>query len=240
MVRALGVASVVMMAQSAPDMRVLRLRNLDACAVSDALDQLRLSGVVTGIPQRSGKGCIAGRAVTVKLGVGVRDPLAAPVHLGCTAVESAGPDNVIVIEQRSGVDAGSWGGLLSLGAKARGIAGAIVDGPVRDIDEAIGYAFPVFCTQLTSFTARGRIIELGNAVPVQIGSVVVTPGDYVLADQSAVIFIAANQIDAVLTAAEAIAAKEAAMASAIAAGTPISSVMGGNYENMLKGSTHDP
>lgn len=215
---------------------VARLRRLDACAVSDALDRLQLTGVVTGIPQRAGHGRIAGSAVTAKLGVGVRDPNAAPVHLGCTAIESAGPDHVIVIEQRSGVEAGSWGGLLSLGAKTRGIAGAIVDGPVRDIDEAIGYGFPVFCTQLTALTARGRIIELGNAVPVQIGSVTVQPGDYVLADQSAVVFISPHNIIAVLAAAERIAAKEAAMARAITTGTPISQVMGGNYENMLKGN----
>ena len=49
---------------------------------------------------------------------------------------------MIVVEQRSGVEAGSWGGLLSLGAKVRGVAGVVADGPVRDIDEAIGFDFP--------------------------------------------------------------------------------------------------
>jgi hypothetical protein len=38
----------------------------------------------------------------------------------------------------------------------------------------------------------------------------------------------------VLDAAEAIAAKESAMAKALLAGAPISEVMGGNYENMLR------
>ena len=42
------------------------------------------------------------------------------------------------------MEAGGCGGLLSLGAKARGIAGAIVEGPPRDIDELIELAFPVF------------------------------------------------------------------------------------------------
>ena len=46
--------------------------------------------------------------------------------------------------RRTGVEAGCWGGLLTLGAKVRGVAGVVADGPVRDIDEAIGYDFPVF------------------------------------------------------------------------------------------------
>ena len=59
-------------------------------------------------------------------------------------------------------------------------------------------------------------------------------GDYVLADRSASIFISPDRIDAVLEAAETIVAKEALMAKAILAGTPIGEVMGGAYEHMLK------
>jgi len=89
---------------------VARLRKLDCCAVSDAIDRLGLdSGVVTGLLQQgSGASRIAGRAITLKLGVGT--PKAGPPkRLGATAVEIGGPDDVIVIEQRSGVEAGSWG-----------------------------------------------------------------------------------------------------------------------------------
>ena len=52
---------------------VRRLRKLDACAVSDALDRLKLPGVVSGVPQQSGEGRIAGRVVTVKLGDNLRN-----------------------------------------------------------------------------------------------------------------------------------------------------------------------
>lgn len=216
------------------DPNVLRLRRLDCCAVSDALDKLKLAGAVTGLPQRSGTGRIAGRAVTMKLGTGAPPPGPAR-HLGCAAIESAGPDDVIVVEQKTGIDAGSWGGLLSLGAKVRGVAGVVADGPVRDIDEAIAHDFPVFSRALTSFTARGRVVEKGTGVPVEIGGVTVQPGDYVVADRSAAIFIAQRDIERVLDTAEQIVAKEAAMAKSILAGTPIGQVMGGNYEHMLKG-----
>lgn len=228
------------MSLAVTDPDVQRLRRLDACAVSDALDKLGLPGAVTGLPQRSGMqdarpggGRIAGRAVTMKVGPG-QPPPGPPVHLGCTAIGLAGPDDVIVVEQRSGVEAGCWGGLLTLGAQVRGVAGVVADGPLRDVDEAIAYGFPIFARSLTSRTARGRVVELGTQVPVQIGELTVQPGDYVLADRSAVIVIPAADIARVLEAAEQIVAKEAAMAKAILAGTPIAQVMGGAYEHMLK------
>jgi 4-hydroxy-4-methyl-2-oxoglutarate aldolase len=212
---------------------VRRLRRLDSCAVSDALDRLKLEGVISGIPQQSGEGRIAGRVITVKLGVG-QGPTGKPRHLGTAAVELAGPAEIIVIEQHANPEAGSWGGLLSLGASVRNVAGVIADGPVRDIDEARALHFPIFTRALTAKTARGRIVELGTNVPIAFEGITVNPGDYALADSSAVIFIAAADIGLVLEAAEAIAAKEAAMANALRAGDPIGTVMGGNYEYMLK------
>ena len=214
---------------------VRRLRRLDACVVSDALDKLGLKGVIVGIPRQSGEGRIAGRVITLKLGVG-QPPSGPARHLGAMAVELAGPADVIVIEQHANPEAGSWGGLLSLGASVRGVAGVISEGPVRDIDEARALHFPVFARTLTAKTARGRIVELGTVVPISFEGHPVHPRDYVLADSSAVIFIAASEIDRVLDAAEAIATKEEAMANALRAGESIGAVMGANYEHMLRDS----
>lgn len=212
---------------------VRRLARLDCCAVSDAMDKLQVSGVVSGLPQLSGSSRIAGLAVTVKLLAGNAPPGPAR-HLCTAAIELAGPGHVIVVEQRSGIEAGSWGGILTLGAKLRGIEGVVADGPVRDIDEARSHGFPVFARGCTARTARGRIHEAGTNVAVHIGDVVVNPGDYVVADGSAVIFIAAADIERVLDAAEIIVAREAAMANALHTGEPITQVMGASYEHMLK------
>jgi 4-hydroxy-4-methyl-2-oxoglutarate aldolase len=214
-----------------------RLSELDACAVSDALDKLGLPGCVTGLPPLSVPRRIAGRVRTVKL-VAAEQVVAAdgpPRHLGTTAVMTAQPGEVIVVEQRTGRDAGSWGGILSLGAKLRGIAGVVVDGPVRDVDEAREVDFPVYGRQPTARSARGRIAEAGTDVPVTIGDVEVRPGDYVVADTSAVVFVAAADAERVIAAAEGIARREAAMAQSLRAGADITQVMGADYENLLKG-----
>lgn len=218
------------------DEYVKRLRRLDCCAVSDALDKLGLPGVVTGLPQRSGSGRIAGRAVTVLLGTGDPVPTAdgKPRHLGCTAIERAGPGTVIVVEQRTGIDAGSWGGILSLAASVKGIAGVVADGPVRDIEEARAYDLPVWCRSLTARTARGRVEEDTVNEPVCIDGVTVAPGDLVIADASGIAFIPAARAEEVVAAAEMIAGREAAMAKDLLAGLPVTQVMGKSYEHMLR------
>ena len=166
---------------------VARLRRLDCCAISDALDKLGLDGRVTSaLPQRASTRRISGRIVTVRLGVAAAGPSAR--HLGTTAIERANPGDVVVIEQRAGIEAGSWGGILTLGAKLRGVAGAIVDGPVRDIDEARGHDFPIYSRGLTARTARGRIVELETGGAVTIDGIDVQPTDYVIADGSGVAF----------------------------------------------------
>jgi 4-hydroxy-4-methyl-2-oxoglutarate aldolase len=210
-----------------------RLARLDSCAVSDALDKLGLKGVASGIERVATGRRISGRVVTVKLEADDGRPVGSR-HLGTTAIEAGDPGDVIVIEQRTGIDAASWGGNLALAASLREIAGVIVDGPARDIDEAQGYDFPLFARSRTPHTARGRIVETGTNVPIVVSDIAVSPGDYVVADGTGVVFVAASDIEAVLEAAEAVAARERAMVAALREGLPVTQVMGKSYETMLK------
>lgn len=210
-----------------------RLGAIDTCALSDALDKLGLAGQVTSLRRESGQGRVAGVAVTVKLGTGA-PPAGKATHLGTKAIEAADDSTIIVVEQRTGVEAGCWGGMLTRGAIHANVRAVVADGPVRDIDEARELDFPIFTNRLTCLTARGRVVEKATNVPVQIGDITVSPGDYVIADGSAVIVIAPDQVDAVLEAAEAIVAREALMILEIDKDVRMSEVLGGNYEHMLE------
>jgi len=209
-----------------------RLSKLDSCAVSDALDKLGLKGSVTGIHRLTTELRIAGRVLTVKLDRA--EGRSNTRHLCTAAIEAATPGDIIVVEQSTGLDAASWGGNLAIGAKMRGVAGVIVEGPARDIDDCRKLDFPVFARSHTARTARGRIVEVATGESITVGDVTVTPGDYVVADGSAVVFVSQSEISRVLETAEAIVAREEAMAQALREGTPISKVMGANYETMLK------
>jgi 4-hydroxy-4-methyl-2-oxoglutarate aldolase len=214
-----------------------RLARLDACALSDALDKLGLPGCVTGLAPLTGPGKIHGRVHTLRLVAkdAPRPPASGPPrHLGVDAIARSAAGEIIVVEQRTGIDAGSWGGILSLGAKLKGVAGVIADGPVRDVDEARELGFPIFARGCTARTARNRIVEFATDVQVSIGDVVVEPGDLVLADGSACVFLKAAEAVLILDVAEEIAAREAAMQKALLAGEPIGEVMGASYEHMLR------
>jgi regulator of RNase E activity RraA len=211
----------------------IRLSRLDACAVSDALDKRGLPGAVSDLHRLSTDRRISGRVLTVKLERDDGRPAAAR-HLCTTAIEAAQPGNIIVIEQRTGIDAAAWGGNLALGAKLRGVAGVIIDGPARDVDENRQHDFPVFARSQTARTARGRVVETGTNVRIMVGEVEVHPDDYVVADGSGVVFIGQTDIARVLDAAEAIAKRERAMVDALLNGRPLSMVMGLSYETLLK------
>jgi regulator of RNase E activity RraA len=211
-----------------------RLGRLDVCAVSDALDQLGLPAAVSGLPPLAARNRISGSVVTVKLAPGP-PPAGAPArHLGTQAIESATAGQIVVVEQRTGLDAAGWGGILSTAAKARGVAGVIVEGPVRDVDEAEKLGFTVYARGATARTARGRIHEASTGAPVRVGEISVATGDYAIADGSGVAFIPTDRIEAVLAAAERITAREAAMAAAVGAGQPVTAVMGADYEHLLQ------
>jgi 4-hydroxy-4-methyl-2-oxoglutarate aldolase len=212
---------------------ISRLNRLDTCAASDAMDKIGVRGVVTGIHQLSTQRKIAGRVITVKLGLDDGRPAGAK-HLGTAAIEMANPGDIIVMEQRTGIEAAAWGGNLSLGAKVRGVAGVICEGPARDIDESRQHDFPVYARDHTCTTARGRLIEIATNERITVGTIVVDPGDYAIADASAVVFIREADLERVLDAAEKIVEKERLMADAIRAGKAISTVMGADYESMLK------
>ena len=209
-----------------------RLRRLDTCAVSDALDKLGLPGAVIGISPMSVPGRVVGHAMTVKLGPPIEG--LPKRHLGTGAIMAAAPGDVIVIEHRGRLDVSGWGGLLSRAARRRSVAAVIVDGACRDVDESRDLGFPVFARGAVPVTARGRVAEHTFGEAITVAGIAVRPRDLVIADGSGVVFVAAARAASVIAAAEEIAAKEAAMAAAIDRGEPADQVMAGNYEDMLK------
>jgi len=125
----------------------------------------------------------------------------------------------------------------SAGAAAKGIAGVIVDGAVRDVDQAAGYGLPVYGAVAVPRTARGRVAERGWNIPVTIAGVLVRPGDYVIADGSGVVFVPREHAEAVVATAEAITRAEELMAARALAGDPMTDVMSHDYESMLGGGS---
>lgn len=210
-----------------------RLQRLDVCSVSDALDQLQLPAAVSGIAPRTARKRISGQVLTVRLAAGPPPQGTPPKHLCTQAIEQAEAGDVIVVEQRTGIDCAGWGGLLSRAALFKALSGAIVEGSARDLDEAADLGFCVFARGQTARTARGRVHEAETGGAIRVGDALVNAGDWVVADSSGIAFIPQDRLAQVIAAAERIVQREALMSEAVLSGQPASEVMGANYEAML-------
>lgn len=89
-------------------------------------------------------------------------------------------------------DYGYFGEVMAVACQARGIAGLVIDGGVRDVNPILELGFPVFSAAIT-MKGTGKNADLQGALgcSVRIGDVVVNPGDLVVADADGVCVIPA-------------------------------------------------
>ena len=78
----------------------------------------------------------------------------------------------------------------------------IIDGGVRDADYIEKLGFPVFARYRTPTDIMGRWRLVDFNVPIRIGRVAVSPGDYILGDRDGVLVIPAGVAEEVITKAE--------------------------------------
>ncbi len=125
---------------------------------------------------------IVGRAITVRT-AGI-DSTA--VHKITEMIE---PGDVVVVDMVGEREHSCWGGGLSRASQVRGAIGAIIDGPVTDVNEIEDLKFPVWGRAFTCLTTR--VLGYGGEinVPVRCGNTVVQSGDLIVADDCGVIIL---------------------------------------------------
>ncbi|WP_125614927.1 RraA family protein [Specibacter cremeus] len=207
-----------------PAETIAALRGLDSCAVSDALDTLGLPGAVMGLAPMWPSGSVtAGRVRTVS--AAPKSSAGPATHIATSLVAGADPDDVVVIDNHGRRDVSCWGGLLAEAAVQRGIAGVIVDGACRDVQESAALGLGLYARNAVSVSARGRIVQQAMDERIQVAGVAVAPHDYVIADVNGVVFVAAEHAERVVGLAQRIVEREARMAEAVRAGRDVSEVM---------------
>jgi regulator of RNase E activity RraA len=201
-----------------------RLSRLDSAALSDALDALGLPGVVRGLAGITlPDAAVIGRVRTVQ--AGPRREEGPQAHIAAALVDQAETGDVIVIANDARTDVSCWGGLLGRAAVGRGVAGVIVDGAFRDIQENADLGLPVFARAAVPVSARGRIVQHSMDDRITIDGVDVDAGDWVVADRTGVVFVKGIDAGRVVAFAERITEREAGMLAAVAAGDPVADVM---------------
>jgi len=158
---------------------VQRAHNYSAANLSDGMNKFYTMDY--GIKQMYDTPKMVGTAVTVKVRSG--DNLMLHKALGLIK-----PGDVLVVETQGGNNYAVAGELMVRCMKEIGLAGMVVDGTVRDLDECKKIGLSIF--------ARGTVCGAGDKMgpgevnfPVACGGVVVRPGDIVVGDKDGVVVI---------------------------------------------------
>jgi regulator of RNase E activity RraA len=183
--------------------------------VSDALRKLgkafqSLEGGFSAVDPSSR---IAGPAFTVRCYPGATWALE-------QALELAAPGEVLMVDAGGRPDVIAMGALMSQRAKVRGLAGAVIDGAVRDVGEIRAVGFPVFSRYVCP--RAGTHAEIGEwQTTICCGRTPVSPGDWIVADESGVVVIPSDSVESVAFEAAKIAEFEHRFASALEVGLPL-------------------
>lgn len=143
------------------------------------------------------------------------------------ALYIAEPGDVLVVHVGGGYESGYWGEVMSAAAMARGLAGLVIDGCVRDCEQLRSFGFPVFSRGLC-IRGTGKDLEAHGwiNVPITIGDIRIAPGDFIAGDEDGVVAIARDAVEQIANAAVAREAKEAAIVERLRKGETTLAIYG--------------
>jgi regulator of RNase E activity RraA len=187
---------------------VAKFRGLPVANISDSMSRMTAGGARLR-PMHAG-GVLAGPAFTVKTRPG--DNLM--VH---KAIDIAEPGDVIVVDAGGDLTNSLIGEMMTAHAQARGIAGFVIHGAIRDYDTIHAGTYPIFAAGVTH---RGPYKDGPGEinVPIAIDGMVIAPGDLIVGDGDGVVCVPFDQTAEVLKATEAKHQAELKQLEAIKAG----------------------
>jgi regulator of RNase E activity RraA len=139
----------------------------------------------------------AGPAYTIRY-IPLREDLQAEQYLDHPnnqmrpAIESIPAGSVLVLDANQRSDVGMLGGNLITRMQARGVAGAVTDGGMRDIPELRQIDFPMFVREFAPPPSFTKLMIADVQCPVSCGGVAVFPGDIVVGDSDGVVVVPAH------------------------------------------------
>ena len=128
---------------------------------------------------------------------------------------------VIVIEARGEAGSGTLGDILAIRAHARGAAGIVTDGGVRDADAVTAVGIPVYTAGAHPAVLGRKHVPWDHDVTIACGGTTVQPGDIIVGDADGVIVIPPGIAEEIVDATLAQEAEDAWIAARVAEGHPV-------------------
>jgi regulator of RNase E activity RraA len=177
-------------------------RRTTIASVSDAVDQITgRRGFMDHDMQRQSPGKLVGRATTAVIRPtrpGENSTPSTAIRHAVEMIDGAAPGSVGIIVVEGGPGMTGLGGLMATAATARDMAGVVVDGSIRDVEEIRQLGLPVFARGRIPATAVGRFISVSRDLEVHCAGVVVRPGDIVVGGEDGVVVVPKGRAEAVL------------------------------------------
>lgn len=107
-------------------------------------------------------------------------------NLMTPAIEDCPMGAVFLMDSGGNRDVGLLGGNIVMRLARRGVAAAVTDGAMRDIEEITGAGMPVCCTNVAAPASMAQLMLVETGGPVTIGGVAVFPGDIIVGDNEGV------------------------------------------------------
>jgi regulator of RNase E activity RraA len=175
---------------AAPDDLITGFRQVEVASVADAIEQLYSKKMYMTHDMRPlATAKFAGPATTVRLTKEENTEGTKAISGMMDAIDEAQPGSVYVMSLENGLDYAGLGGLMSTAMKYRGLAGAVVDGGVRDTPQLAKLQFPVFSRGVVPSTTVNHFRVSGKNVPVVCAGVPVRPADIIVADMDGVVVV---------------------------------------------------
>ena len=207
-------AAAVAFQRPSGDSVVEGFKKTTVASVSDAVDQVTgRRGFLNHDMRPRVAGPVVGRAATVLLRPAAPEnatPALALKH-AVEMLDNAARGEVAVIVVEGDLNMTGLGGLMATTAKAREMAGAVIDGGVRDVEEIRRLALPVYARSVVPSTVVGRYATVASRIPVECAGVTVRPGDIIVAGEDGVVSVPREKEAEVLKRAQEIDAREAKM-----------------------------
>jgi len=187
-------------------------RQTEVASVADAIEQLCGSQNYMRHDMRAlFKTKFAGPAVTVLMKREEHKEGSAASQGMIDAIDGAPAGSVYVMVLQDGLDYGAVGGLMVTTMKVRGLAGAVVDGSIRDLPQIQRLQFPVYSRGVSPGTTIGHFRCAGVNVPVTCAGVMVNPQDIISADEDGVVVVPRDKAEEILKRARELDFKEHSM-----------------------------
>lgn len=210
---------------------------LEAVPVAGLSAQLRKRGLdnvtIDGVRPLRPDAKLVGIARTLRF-VPLREDLFASHGGGYNAqkrvFDAVGEGEVIVIEARGETGSGTLGDILAIRAHARGAAGIVTDGGVRDADAVTAVGIPVYTAGAHPAVLGRKHVPWDHDVTIGCGGTTVQPGDIIVGDADGVIVIPPSLAEDVVDAALAQEEEDAWIAARVAEGHAVDGLFPMNAE----------